>query len=247
MTTYCLDSIFDPNANTREVFFGSKDSKRSLPIRTQPLSTRTQSDQGFTNRCTIYATAELVENKVYAVTGRWFEFNNDLIEEIWQEMKHAGLANDNWGAYINAPLKILLDRPITLRDKVSGDTITIKIDNWFYIQKRFGKPEETIEAIKREIAYGHGVLTGVHTTRMRLDYFGAKEKPYIVKEKKDPQEIAHAIVLSSYDNDLRPELVDSSGTWGDSIFDKGVCYFQDKHLPILMSMIGFTIDIVKDS
>jgi hypothetical protein len=145
---HCLDPIHNPDIVTRDVFFGAKDETRVLPSITEPLHIRKQEDQGFTNKCTIYAVAELIENKAYASTGRWYKFTEDLIDSTWEDMKKRGLAWDDKGAYLNAPLEVLQNEIIPLIDTVSGDTIFVRINPYFYIYKSGVSVETFIKNFK---------------------------------------------------------------------------------------------------
>ncbi len=243
METYCLEPIHDEKALDRSILFGAKDENRRLPKITQEVHTRKQSDQGFTNKCVLYATMEIIENKIYLKTGRWYNTPQEIYDIVWDRMVASGLANDKWGAYINSALIVLRDENIvlTLRDEVGGDEISVTVDNVFYIER-----EDRINNIKMEVAFGGGVLTGINTKRAKLDYYGAMNEPFYVEETENPKEIAHAIVLSSYNELKRKNTTYSPGTWGDKRFDKGVAYFHDEHLDDLMSPLGFMIKIKAD-
>ena len=241
--SFALDPIHDENITTRDVFFGNYDTLRKLPVETHPYHKRRQGDQGNTNQCVLYSTIEILENKVFKETGRWYSCLKSEIDPIWEEMKAQGYANDSWGAYLNGALKVLVGREIELVDVVSKDRITVTVDKYFYIKRSGQTPEQIIHNIKMEIAHGAGVLTGLHTGRSKLDYYGANKKPYYVKENKNPRVIGHATAITAYNDMTHKDTVFHPGTWGDKYFDEGVAYYQDKHLPLLMSPMGFTIKV----
>lgn len=240
MINFCLEPVYVGGELQREEVFGSKDLARVLPEITQPFHVRKQSDQGFTNKCVLYATMELVENKVYMLTGRWYNTVKPTYDFLWKEMKKRGYAGDSWGSVLNGAIEVLKDERVELVDEVSGDSVFVKIADSFYISKQ----GEFIKNLKMEIAFGGGVLSGVNTKVSGLDYFGAMKPDYYIKPKSNPQEIAHAIALPSFNNPERPDTIYHSNTWGEDVFDKGVAYIKDEHATKLMSCIGFTIDIL---
>lgn len=243
MNIYVHAPIIDGSELRRDELFGSKDVERDLPALTQNYSERRQEDQGYTNKCTIYTTAEVFENKVFKETGRWYRFPKHEIDRIWVKMKKMGLANDSWGAYLNAPVKALEGDPVIMEDSVSGDKLKVILNDWFIVANKADDPEAFAKKTMYEVAYGGGVITGVHTTMTKLDYYGANKKPYIVKERANPKEIAHAVNLTSYNFERAPGLVDSAGTWGDQFGDDGVVYFQTGDLRKLFTPIGWTFNI----
>lgn len=237
---YCLPPII---TGEEDILLGSSD--RESPVRSHPFSSRRQEDQGRTNRCVFYMWAEILENKVFWITGRWYRVPEDEIIRLWNKAKKNGLASESMGAYLNAPLKMMEDGTIiTLVDDVSGETLQIEQTGWYVVANRSMTREEYINNVLNEIALNAGVMSGINTKQAKLGYLEAADHPFIVKEKSSPKSIAHATGLTSYNFTRMPNYVESAGTYSDSFANSGVVYYHVDDLWKLFTPLGYNIKIL---
>lgn len=236
----CLPPIITGEEN---VLLGS--GKVEHPILSPPFSQRRQENQGNTNRCVFYIWAEILENKVYWKDGRWYRVPEDEITRLWNKSKKNGLASESNGAYLNAPLKMMEDGTIvTMVDQVSGDTIQVEQAGWYVVANRSMTREKYNNNILNEIALNAGVMSGVNTKQAKLGYLEADKTPFIVQRKSSPRSISHATALTEYNFRQFPNLVVSSGTWGEKFGKEGIVYYNLDDLWRLFTPLGFTINIL---
>jgi len=238
---YVLAPILTGLEKDRTEFFSKG---RQTPFMSFPFSKRIQNSQGNTPECTVFSFAEILENKIFYETGEWYKMEISETQKVWNEMKHMGLASEKYGAYINAPIVAMEGKEVTLKNIEDDKTITVKIKNWFTVGNKL--ENDFLDQVKREIAYGGGVLTGLNNRLSKLDYYKAKDYPFIVQKNNDAQNIAHAINLTEFDDtadrgNLKKGLIASSGSWGDKFGDQGVVYFEKDQIHNLFQPVGFSL------
>lgn len=237
------------NENPREHFFGQKDKNRTVPKKSHPFSRRFQYNQGLKNNCTVGIYAELVENKVFWQTGEWFEMAHDEIIRVWELMIRMGIAGEQWGAYINSPLIATNENVFKMKQRNGGKTITVRTEDWFPVVSKNVHIEQYVKEIKKEIAFGGGVLSGINSRQTTLDYYGAKNAPYILEHRDDRRPIAHAVVPAEFNDDIEdtyfpePLTIAMPGTWGEKFGKDGVVFIRQDDIKELFAPIGFTIKI----
>ena len=237
----------------RSELFAVKDRRRKLPKESAPFAQRKQANQNYTNMCTFYQFAEVLENKVYRETGIWYSVTEDELKRLWNIAKKKGLAGDKWGAYVNSPLIICQEESIRLIRKGTTEQIEVRVDQFFNVTSKNKSIEEYIKEVKMEIAYGGGCLSGINSRQTSLDYYEADDIPFTLEYSDGNSEISHATCLAAYNN--RPgetgwsayypekHTIAMPGTWGENFGKSGVVFIRDKDIKELFVPIGFTITI----
>lgn len=249
MEINCLAPFIDENLINRDILFGSIDKQRSAPKESHPYFERRQEDQGNSQWCTLYAFMEVLENKVFAMTGRWWQVPFSEYESIWGLMVYNGLATDEQGAYLNAPHKVLSQegQTVLLKDEVSHEYLRISLKDYFYVCLASDPEHIAIDKLKKEIFYGGGYTTGLNSMMTGLDYMAANTNPYIIEKRLKSEirrPIAHAIASTYYNDNKSTELFTSSGTLGENFGDNGSVYGKWKDYRSYFTPIGFTIDLL---
>lgn len=247
MKINCLAPIFDGSEGFREQMFGSRDQQRVLPTQTHPFWERRQEDQGRTNMCTVYQYLEILENKVFWATGEWYNTPQSEIDRLWDRVKKEGYGSDATGAYMNGINKVMEEDQVVLTNTRRGlnhKKVVVKQKDWFIVANKAMSPDEFEKAVLNELAYGHGLQYGLVTQQARLGYVEADKAPYIVEPNRKPEPIAHATALTGYDFNKKPNLIASSGSWGESFGDKGVVWYNLKDLRKGFTPIGFSVTIL---
>lgn len=233
----------------RSYYFGSKDAKSHVPLLSYPFTRRNQESQGNTNMCTVFQYAEILENKVFWETGEWYRFSLEEIKRLWEKMKDMGIAGDKWGAYINSPLEASLDEKITLTQTPGNKKLQVRLKEWFPIASKLDLISDYLDAIKREMAYGGGCLSGLNNRISKLDYFSAGKSPYIIEKNKTGKTISHATCFGEFDDTGERKYIPENtiampGTWGNDFGDNGVVYLPYKSVKKLFVPLGFSLEYI---